>query len=133
MAIDDAQFSDHEEVSTMLGMTEHVVIERPMIYPDQRLWKGDPDDIVRLAMTVGCLINDCERRGCRVSTCRPADWKGQLKKDPTEARVISKLSDDEAELVELPSAESLEHNVIDAVGLGLWLVGRWRGTKAPPK
>lgn len=128
-AIDDFQFENHEELSSLLGICRRVAIEEPRVYPDQRSWKGDPDDIIQLALTIGCLINDCERRGAKVKTWKPADWKGQISKEITEQRVIKKLTEEEADRVELPTARKEQFDVIDSVGIGLWaFTNRWKGT-----
>jgi hypothetical protein len=54
-----------------------------------------------------------------IETPRPADWKGQVSKAVTEARVKAALSPEE-----LGNLESWNHNVIDAAAIGLWSVRR---------
>lgn len=59
----------------------------------------------------------------------PHEWEGNLRRpkdvdqDPVVHRVKSRLSAKELARVELP-ARSLQHNVYDAVGIGLFHLGR---------
>src|SRR3990172_12772115 len=116
-AIDEKQFDDGSEASEFFRFASEVVIEEPMVVAG---WTKDPESLIQLAITVGCLIWYCESRGAKVETTKPQPWKGQLSKEITRQRVIKKLSEVEASRVELPSAAGLEHNVIDGVGIGLW-------------
>jgi len=95
------------------------VVEMPRIYPKGR--DKDPNDIVDLAAVAG---------GCAIlgplQFIHPRRWKGNVPKDVQNKRVNKHL--DEAELGVLteciaPIPRSLQHNVLDAVGLGIW----WRG------
>ena len=51
---------------------------------------------------------------------KPAEWKGQVPKKIMNERVLSKLSAQERAIVKD------NHNAIDAVGLGLHVLGRLR-------
>lgn len=60
---------------------------------------------------------------CEVFEPTPVQWKGSVPKEIHNARVLARLSD--AELRAIPKLpKSKLHNVIDAIGLGLWALGR---------
>lgn len=93
-----------------------LVIEKPQIYTQNKL-KGDPNDLIDLACVVGALGVLMIRQ--ELTTYLPRQWKGQVPKHVMIERIKGKLSEDERKRIELPSAKSLQHNVWDAVGIGL--------------
>lgn len=103
---------------------EVVVIERPRINAATHGSKADPDDLIKLAILCGAISEAFRQRRCTVLFIKPDAWKGQLPKEVTTARAVARLSDAEMSRVVLPSAAGLQHNVWDAVGIGLWAVGR---------
>lgn len=99
----------------------HWVIELPQIYTQDKL-RGDPNDLVSLVLVVGALgamIGDQNR----ITTYLPRQWGGTVPKDIKNKRVQKKLSDEELSRVELP-AKSYQHNVWDAIGIGMYHVRR---------
>lgn len=94
-----------------------LVIERPQVY-DARHSKGDPNDLITLAITVGRLIERMD--ATTVLTPLPREWKKQLPKDICHKRALAVLSPDERRLL------VSDHNALDAVALGLWYLKRWR-------
>ena len=112
------------------GYAQTLVLEVPRIYPGNS--KGDPNDIVKLAMRVG------EIRGHYVRTASvhivevfPRTWKGNVPKETHHARVLAALSSQErsvlaphARRVTKTNPHGLDHNMLDAVGLGLWFLKR---------
>lgn len=105
------------------AVLDTVVIEKPRVYDGQHQ-KGDQRDIVDLAILVGALTQALAPSAKVVLHVEPSGWKGQTPKAVTEARARAALAEDELAAVELPSAKSLHHNVWDAVGIGLWRLGR---------
>lgn len=99
-----------------------VVIEMPRVYPASRQ-KGDPNDLLRLACVVGRLQEHYLREGKLVHLVEPRTWKGTLAKEAMTERIKGRLATSERTSVELP-AKALEHNVWDAVGIGLHALGR---------
>lgn len=93
-----------------------IAIEVPQIYVQAKL-KGDPNDLVDLALMAGCLVGLLAAPGTRVTNYRPRQWKGQVPKDVMVERIKAKLSPDERARIALPS-KGLEHNVYDAIGIG---------------
>jgi hypothetical protein len=94
-----------------------VIIEEPTIYPHS---KADPANIMALQLKVGDLRGFFSRRGYTVELVQPRTWKGQVPKDIHAGRTLRKLS--AAERVRIPTKHT--HDTLDAVGLGLWRIGR---------
>lgn len=98
-----------------------VAIEFPQTYRG-RAAKGDANDLLQVAAVVGAL---CARFGrqSKITLYRPAEWKGQTPKSISASRTLSKLSEEEKARIRMP-AKSLQHNVLDAIGIGLKHLGR---------
>jgi hypothetical protein len=113
----------------LYGQPDFIVIEKPEVY-QQRFWKGDPRDLVELAMVVGGII--AQFPGVRVRAVFPKEWKRQVPKSVSESRTLAKLSELEKNKSESPEVfgepdtapPSLLHNMMDAIGIGLWALGR---------
>ncbi len=105
-----------------------LVFERVQIYRAGR-GKGDPNDLVPLAIISGAVAGIL---GCRVVSPTPREWTGGISKcedgdpwaSPRGGRVRRRLSD--AEL----AAVTPSHDAVDAVGLGLWRLGRFELIRA---
>lgn len=95
-----------------------LVCEKPRAYPGQAA-KGDPNDLIDLSQTVGACLASCNAS----FTVYPSDWKGQLPKEVHHARLQKHpLWSARAGLcVGLVSA-GLRHNVLDAIGIGVWVL-----------
>lgn len=113
--------SIHDRVPFRL--IDHLVLEVPRVYKRSPV---PPNDIVDLAYAAGRLQGEVENSSPRIQTkiYYPRDWKGTVKKDVMCRRIERKLSPEERARVELPTAESLHHNVWDGVGIGLKFQGR---------
>jgi hypothetical protein len=101
-----------------------VWIESQVIYPHS---KADPNDILTLAREAGRVAGSCAAAGATVRWVKPAEWKGQLPKDVCHRRVRALLTDEERAILTrdcrgMPASK--RHNVLDAVGIGLWALGR---------
>ena len=99
-----------------------LVIEVPKVYRSEHQ-KGDQRDLINLAVVVGALAQALSQYFEGILIIEPSVWKGQQKKHHTEKRVLEELTKEELERVQLPSAKSIQHNIFDAIGIGLW---RWR-------
>jgi len=110
-----------------------IAIEVPQIYTQAKL-KGDPNDLVDLALMAGCFVGLMAGPQTRVTGYRPRQWKGQVPKNVMTKRIQGKLSPDEHERVELPTAKELQHNVWDGIGIGLHheRIKRRESTKKDP-
>jgi len=105
------------------GQADEVVVEVPQIYPASKS-KGDPNDLIRVALAAG---GAAVAAGGVVKLVRPREWKGTVPKEIHNRRTIVKLRDFELQIYvtctkSIP--EALRHNVLDAVGLGLWRLKR---------
>lgn len=98
-----------------------IVVEMPKVYPAAQQ-KGDQNDLMNLVGVVASIVNlgMSERR----RLLYPRDWKGTIDADVMIRRVAARLTTTEAARVVLHSAKGLQHNVWDAVGIGLHVVGR---------
>lgn len=110
--------------ASVQAIANATVIELPQQYAVTKGTKGDPNDLIDLAALCGTIAGALQINGSRVAYVRPREWKGQTPKDCTEERARARLQPSELARVQLPKAESLQHNVWDAVGIGLWATGR---------
>lgn len=131
----------HQEVTPATTFTRqnwcffaggHVVIEMPRIYPGSRQ-KGDQNDLMRLAVVVGRLYEAALAAGSTVELVEPRAWKGTLDGDAMVERIKGRLPIGESSQVFLPTAASLQHNVWDAIGIGLKKLGRLDPVKVFPR
>lgn len=106
-------------------------IEMPLIYGTVHK-KGDPNDVVDCVAVGAAVAVALQEQDCgpfRVFSVPPSSWKGQLEKKAMTERIISKLTEEEVDLVAREKANfatpvSLMHNVYDALGIGLHYFGR---------
>ncbi len=105
-----------------------VVVERPTVYGrGGRSGKGDPNDLISIAMVGGAFLAAWTLEGADARIYEPRTWKGSVKKEIHNDRVLAALSDDEIGLFETDTERmprGLLHNAIDAVGLGLYFLKR---------
>jgi len=105
---------------------DHLAIEFPRVRDkrtQRRAKKGtDPNDLVDLAGIVGAILATVDA----VSTVwLPEEWKGQVPKEIHNARAIARLSPEElVNVPKRPRAKDFDHNVVDAIGIGLHYSGR---------
>lgn len=106
------------------------LIERPQIYSAKHM-KGDPNDIITLAINVGEHKARSEDVGAVVQMVLPQEWKGQVPKEIHGRRILAACTEQDMRVVTTASAMlpgSKVHNMIDAIGLGQWafVKGPWR-------
>lgn len=103
------------------------VIERPEIYNPQFM-KGDPNDILTLAIRVGRYIERLDAQGIFCEEVLPKDWKGQLSKTVHHNRAKRKLTIAERSIIDAADAKignaKVKLDLWDAVCLALWKTGR---------
>ena len=98
------------------------LIEIPQVYR-QRQQKGDPNDLISVAYIAGMFGGWLQRGGAQVQLVKPHVWKGSRPKDIDIKYTWSCLSESERALLpKLPKSKL--HNVLDAVGIGLWHLRR---------
>lgn len=99
----------------------HVVIELPQIYRQSKM-KGDPNDLIDLAFAAGIFVSQLQT-GAAYETVRPREWKGTRPKHVCNKITLAALTNTEKALLPDLSASRL-HNVVDAIGIGLWKLKR---------
>lgn len=96
--------------------------EWPQIYdprdPQQKKTKGDPNSNVPLAAIVGACAAAMAPRKTQIF--KPSQWKGQVPKSAMKKRIVDELS--AIERARIPTR--LAHDGYDAVGIGLYALGR---------
>jgi hypothetical protein len=101
--------------------SERIIIEHPRIYPGAQQQKGDLNDLLDV-VACGASVAASFRTNY-IETVFPGEWKGQVPKEMMTARISRAITDAERAKIEKCPA-SLMHNLLDAVGLGLWKLGR---------
>lgn len=111
------------------GIAE-AVLERPVIYPHGRT--PNPNDVVKLGVAVGEMAGVLAANGLSVRYVEPREWKRTLDKGTCCRRVWGRLTTEEQAVAERfrpePKGEVRggKDHVLDAIGIGLHAVGRWR-------
>lgn len=100
------------------------VCELPQVYRAAQS-KGDPNDLIKVAAQVGRWEERAKSRGIPWVTYLPNEWKGQVPKDVHHRRAMRLLSEEENRRIP-EMAETYRHNMMDAVALGLFRLGRLR-------
>ncbi len=92
------------------------VIEFPRVYSDQRHWKGDPQDIVKLAFECGIIAGWFGD----YTLVEPSQWGGSAPKDVKWRRTQSLLFPHELSL----TTGRLSEHARDALGIACWAMRR---------
>jgi hypothetical protein len=102
------------------GCLECVACEKPAIWT-QGGFRGDPNDVLDLMATNGSIMHAVWAHQRAYITTN--DWKGQVPKPKKssepyiiEQRVRKRLDEQETAVL----GQAPDHNVVDAVGIGLW-------------
>ena len=95
-------------------------------YPEQYAQTPAPRSSVQgLACTGGGIVCMLKREDNKVEFVLPKEWKKQVPKDIMLERIVNRLSDSEKAILESKRLiKSKKHNVVDAIGLGLYKIGR---------
>ena len=106
------------------GSIRRVVIERP----HTGRTRAPAKDIITLAIRAGEAGGRLYfLTGVTPEYIEPQVWKGQIPKARCNEIVKSRLSSNEAALLEDMRPRSAVHNVLDAIGIGLYKLDRIRG------
>jgi len=117
---------ENVRVSNILkGVSEdiRVVIE----YPEQYAYSPAPRSAVQgLAYTGGALTYMFHYHlSASVQLVLPKEWKGQVPKDIFLKRIEGRLTEQESIILDSKKfSQSKRHNVVDAIGLGLYYLKR---------
>lgn len=104
-----------------------IVIEKPRSYP--KASAIDNNDLIDLALAGGIVAGRIAGAcyDAPITELPPATWKGQVPKPIHHERLQRLLSDAELQHIQrdmAPIPASLQHNLWDAIGLGLYALGR---------
>jgi hypothetical protein len=113
-AVEWAQFDSYDRVVT----------EGQQVYPGAR---SNPNDLIPLAYVAGaitgCLIGGAGMYKSEIIL--PRVWTNGIPKDIRTSRVLAALTPSELDIFkESKCIKSKQHNILDAIGLGLYAVGR---------
>ena len=103
-------------------MVKEVICEEPVIYPRSSV---NPASILLLAHVAGAVAG--LYHPAPYYQVKPRTWKGTMPKVICNARTFNKLERIELTLTDTMAESvprSLVHNVIDAIGVGLWHLKR---------
>lgn len=99
-----------------------IVGERQVVYPGAKGLKTNPNDLLDLAMCAGAFYGAlCVDMVATLTIVEPAAWKAQVPKDITRKRIEGLLTT--SEKVNIKKGGEM-HNVYDAIGIGLFALGR---------
>lgn len=118
----------HRLAQDLLGFGRvHAVCELPIWHKpkpsDPRFI--NPNDLIALAASGGVAVGVMASVGCTSEFVYPHDWKGQRPKDVHNRYVRNLLSVEEAEMfLHSFSTKALQNDVLDAIGIAFWKVGR---------
>lgn len=118
-----------DALAEKVSSADTVYVEIPQVYSGPRA-KGDPNDLIQVAVCAGWVISQYRRADLK--TVKPAEWKGQEPKEITHKRVLASLSPYELTVFDQDlkkHPKGVQHNVVDAVGIGLWALRRKVGSK----
>lgn len=90
-----------------------LVIETPILYPTKRKQHKDVKDLLIIVKRMRSVMG-------KSNAIAPAAWKGQVPKKIHGMRIFNELAREEI----LAVASIDNHNTIDAIGIGLWVLGR---------
>jgi hypothetical protein len=119
-----------ERIESMVGalrearrdwIAHEVVTECPQIYTAGK-GKGNPNLLIPLAQIGAVFASQCI--GANWIEVLPHGWKGGLDPDAMIERIKRRLSREETARVESFKRGGLDHNIWDAIGIGLWRTGR---------
>jgi hypothetical protein len=99
----------------------HLFCELPQSYTLAQQ-KGSQNDLIEVAVSVGAIVG-ATSADTTVTLVTPAEWKGQLPKDVHHARIAKHITPTMRAHVEA-YPKHLQHNVLDAIALGLWALER---------
>ena len=101
---------------------DEAIVELPQVYPRSKV---DPNDLIVLAASAGRARQAIG--WAKSSFVLPREWKKTLAKDTMLVRIVEALTDEERRVffrVKDKLPEEAHGNIIDAIGIGLWKLGR---------
>ncbi len=119
------------EIYKTAGKDAALIFEWPQIYDSRSPGKTkgqDPNDMLPLAAiggAVGAVFSP-------ITILKPREWKGQVSKPKKgETYIIERRVRKRLGLKEIEVMHSTAHDMFDAIGMGLWSLGRFEGRTYP--
>ncbi len=112
--------------SSRVARLDTLSLEWPQVYGGGGR-KEDPNDLLPLAAVQGGIVACLDLLAFPVGQVRvylPRSWKGTVRKEIFTDRIRARLDVAETAIDAAVRPESLRHNATDAVGLGLYELGR---------
>lgn len=107
-----------------------IVVEQPCIYAHEKFDKN-PNNLLPLRAIGGAL--SVRYAYSKVTQYLPPEWKNNMPKGAGfEKRVMDRLTSSERDSIQ-QYPRSIMHNVYDAIGLGLFHLGRFKPTRVIPR
>lgn len=108
------------------GAVPPMVRPQLVVVEEQKINFGrtkNPDDLLQCNGAAGAI--SMAFADCLIQGVIPENWKGSIPKEDMTARIQSRLEERPEELRCVESCPTgLRHNILDAVGIGLWFFGR---------
>lgn len=110
--------------SISLGIHSITYIEKPQIYKDMK--EKNPNDLIDVGIAIGRIYEQIIDL-TDIKLVLPHDWKGSVPKNIMLKRIKKQLNKTEEKLFKEKTKNikrSLQHNIIDAIGIGLFFIKR---------
>ncbi len=104
------------------------VFEKMVSYADRSKQSGDQNDLLTLCAVTDRLAGLLDLTGTEYTV---SEWKGQMDKETCHRRIYKILSPEE--ILAIASVGAKDHNTLDAVGIGLHHLGRFKPVKVYPR
>lgn len=95
---------------------------------DQQIYRNsevNAHSLIAVARVVGAIVIKYQAKENKI--IKPREWKGQVPKTICNKRTLQRLTEEEIEtLTRKTYSKSMIHNLLDAVGIGLWELKRRR-------
>ena len=119
-------YSKDSEGERVFGDPAFVLVEGQMINFERT---RDPNDVLQCNGSAGALTMVFPD-ATLINIERPEHWKGSLPKATMTERIKQRIESSPEEFRRIePCVASLYHNVLDAIGIGLWHFGRLQARK----
>lgn len=96
-----------------------VVLEVMRVYPDRQGKKVPPNDLIDVATAGAVLAGRCASYYTEVIGVYPRDWKGTMDGDAMTRRIAAYVASEKWD-DRISYAGAKTHNILDAIGIGLW-------------